>query len=293
MINIELQTYFETSAYLLDKPQIVLMDNSEIWYEIQDLIDMKWNDTFCCIKCGSDNYRIVKDYGRRCKDCGREESLFKYTAFERMKLPFDKIQILLLAIEEATDRIINGYIIHPRQQNKEPLVPKNYKSWTVMGYNSYTLNKEYKRYQEYLKKNEGKTDKEPFKEYDYESIILRAINKVRPTISELARLIDVEENTVTLLLKKINDRIPLDEIEECDTHYLRLELYFDYNGKGAYSSLMSLLMLPLIGEWENGTFIHDNNITINEWKGKWGYSNNEDYFEYGDKIWKNYFVDIK
>lgn len=267
------------------------MDNAEIWYEVEDLMYMKWKDTFCCVKCGINNYRVVNVTGRRCKDCGTEESLFKYTAFERIKVPFDKIQEMLLTIRDATESIIGGHIVVSSRNKKKPDAPRKYIKRSVVDYIDYSLDKEQKRYNKHLRKNEGSVDKTPFKEFDYDSIISRAINKTRPSIRDLAKYINIEENTVSLLLNKINDRIPLDHIEDCKTPYLRIELFFDYMHKSdGYSSLMNLLMLPLVGEWNKGKYKNNEQINITEFRGEWKFGDSEESFEYGDDRWNTYFV---
>lgn len=55
------------------------------------LADLKWSDTYACVKCRHINFCAGKTpYSRRCTKCAYEESVLQNTLFENVKIPINK-----------------------------------------------------------------------------------------------------------------------------------------------------------------------------------------------------------
>jgi len=63
------------------------------------LSELKWDDTYHCIKCGHDNYCAGKTpYSRRCTKCTYEESVLNKTIFENVRIPINKAFYLVYLV---------------------------------------------------------------------------------------------------------------------------------------------------------------------------------------------------
>ena len=54
------------------------------------LASLKWEDGYCCRKCGHKKYQVRKDFSRTCNICGDTESPTARTLFHRLKFGLHK-----------------------------------------------------------------------------------------------------------------------------------------------------------------------------------------------------------
>ena len=64
------------------------------------LASLKWEDGYCCRKCGHKKYQVRKDFSRTCNICGDTESPTAGTLFHRLKLGLRKA--FFICFEMAT-----------------------------------------------------------------------------------------------------------------------------------------------------------------------------------------------
>lgn len=265
------------------------MNDSVAWLEESDLHNKKWRDTFCCVRCGSDNYRVVnKGLGRRCKKCDREESLYKYTAFERVKIPFDVIQKLIIELMEAVHQLYSDNII----------ISRTGKRMSIQDYMARNDEWEAERYRKTKDLEEQKKPHKAFKQVNTNKTIEEAISKWLPSVRHLSKLTGVEENSITLLLNKVSSRITIADKESNSSNGLETLVYFcQTHENNAYHTLMNLMFLPLIGNWESGKCTSYPNLYLSESNGEWSiWSQKENHayreeIEYGSEDWKEFFCE--
>ncbi len=196
---------------------------------LQKLSELKWGEEFQCSKpgCGHNEYKKgKKPYSRRCKKCDYEESLVKFTAFEGLRFPVEKAYRLLDAMYHECYLDWDEEIFDWRNR-----IPRGEKSEGGTSLNQAS---------EMLRDGwiHG---------YRYESIIARAENVKRMTLKSLSKLFDLEENSVSKLLAKVNTRIKIGgDADIVDWHQ------FIRDHPREFEYLIGLLIIPLDEHWRKG-----------------------------------------
>ena len=62
----------------------------------------KWEDGYCCRKCGHKKYQVRKDFSRTCNICGDTESPTAGTLFHRLKFGLRKAFFICFEMTTAT-----------------------------------------------------------------------------------------------------------------------------------------------------------------------------------------------
>lgn len=179
------------------------MDEKKILHKLEQL---KWENSFCCTKCGGESYSEGKSpHSRRCKNskCRYEESLKKYTVFEGLNIPIEIGCEILLDIFNVS-RVYFDTDIN--------IVGNNDKQYNTLGH----YIKERKKVQE---KGHQQVD-----ENITEDTIYRHIDKYRRefSVKRLSQRLKVDESTIINFLDKVNQRFSLEITEEKLTSYKRL-----------------------------------------------------------------------
>ena len=66
------------------------------------LASLKWEDGYCCRKCGHKKYQVRKDLSRTCNICGDTESPTAGTLFHRLK--FGLLKAFFICFEMTTNQ---------------------------------------------------------------------------------------------------------------------------------------------------------------------------------------------
>jgi hypothetical protein len=94
--NIELKSNIEKVTYARVLSTELSFDEFCVKYPDQEkcsefLAQIKWADTFNCIKCGHPEYKSGRAcYSRRCTKCNYEESVLYNTIFQNNRIPINK-----------------------------------------------------------------------------------------------------------------------------------------------------------------------------------------------------------
>lgn len=247
------------------------------------LAEYKWGDTFCCTNCGCSEYTKGKrNHDRRCKWCKKEESLFTHTALHGLSMPLNKVFTIL-------------YTIYSTTMSSEKKAIFEYRGLEYNFSELISLEEPLKIDPDYL---------------NY--LVISAINKLRPSLRKLALLVDVRENTVKLLLNKINNRIPFDVVSPSfdNAHQRIIDFFLEHYDTGL-EALFKLIMMPvpadvnfglikkslnpigIIGDWGEFFIAECDLIEYRDegaFKG-WLYREKPlANIEYGSRKWKEYFV---
>ena len=71
---------------------------------LEQIAELKWEKGYKCAKCKhKEYYNIKKNFARRCKSCGYEESAIKNTMFENSKIPVITTFSLLFLMQETLE----------------------------------------------------------------------------------------------------------------------------------------------------------------------------------------------
>lgn len=179
---------------------------------LEDLVQIKWGNSFCCTKCGHKSYADGKSsYSRRCKNtsCRYEESLKKYTVFDGLNIPIEIGCGILLDIFNVSRVYFDTDI---------RIVGNNDKQYDTLGH--------------YIKERE-RLEEEGNRQIDEnitEDTIYKHIDKHRreSSVSNLSKKYKIEESTIINFLDKVNERFSLEVHGEKYTSYERLiEVFCD------------------------------------------------------------------
>ena len=66
------------------------------------LASLKWEDGYCCRKCGHKKYQVRKDFSRTCNICGDTESPTAGTLFHRLKFGLRKAFFICFEMTTTT-----------------------------------------------------------------------------------------------------------------------------------------------------------------------------------------------
>jgi hypothetical protein len=231
---------------------------------LRDLDRYKWNEEFCCLKCGNREYIPGKQpYSRRCKSCKYDESLFKSTAFEGIRFSIEKaINVLEYIVEncfvDPDAKIIQiggkkkGDIVEDLEFFEFEEEAKEPKMISMMEY--IDMSRERKIDEDFINRRLMKT-------FGQHSI----------KVSKIAQEFELEENTVNKLFDRISNRIRLDDEPE-STSLNRVLSYLNYHPeRRSLSYLLGMMMIPLPGEWhygekEVGANVYQLSFVFDSWK---------------------------
>ncbi len=254
---------------------------------LEELAQNKWQGRYCCARCGHESYMHNKQaYSRRCKQCKYEESLIKFTAFEGLRIPLIKAyhivqRIVNTAYVNAEDKIIPvGKLQHKRKDDRKLI--------SIVDY----INR--------CKANEIPPDV-------IDERIRRIMDRQRPSLRQLSMEFEVEENTMTKLIRKINARITLDEVLLNDSPYERIIDLVNVHYDKELDFYLQMVMHPLVGKWDLGwqqrgkhhfALTHENKQSWSVYRIDFS-RKEDDYFmppfkrleriEYASTIWKMLF----
>lgn len=199
---------------------------------LKELAFYKWGHCWYCTKCGNDIYiQGKKEFSRRCKKCRYDESILKYTAFEGLRFPIATAYNLLNKI--ISTAVVQGdmKIVPVGKHQPGSNRPQKYTSL-----NNYIL----------------RCKKKGMDPLELDAKLLKIIDRQRPSVRELSRIYGIEENTITMLLDKINARIGLNEMVEYENSHDRLISFINEHYDKEPDFYHSLLMVPLVGNWRFG-----------------------------------------
>lgn len=191
---------------------------------------IKWGNMFCCTKCGHDKFTKGNKYqDRRCQACRTNESLYKNTALEGLRFE-------LLKFYKALEMIYNTNHF--------------YYSDDIIFYDKayISIDTFINQYSHLFPGNE---------KFNQDKIIQSAIDKRKISLRKIAEELKIEQNSLSLRLRKVADRIP--EIT------LRKEVYYDKirsfisimdvesdSHVFEFEHLLKLALFPTKGKWSNG-----------------------------------------
>ena len=66
------------------------------------LASLKWEDGYCCRKCGHKKYQVRKDFSRTCNICGDTENPTAGTLFHRLKFGLRKASFICFGMTTTT-----------------------------------------------------------------------------------------------------------------------------------------------------------------------------------------------
>jgi len=210
------------------------------------LNEYKWEDNYSCYKCGCTEYKKGKQlYSRRCKACDYDESLLKFTAFEGTKMPIGKAYAIVehLVTHCAIDWDSEDILLERRRRNAED---DSYLDNVNEG-EAISINEILDRYKG-GEISRAKADKLLQRNMDSHSI----------NLSEIARIFDVEENSVSKLLDRVSDRFTIIENRDEQTTSTEHVCSILREGGKELDYFIGLLMVPMRGSWV------DNKLAIND-----------------------------
>jgi hypothetical protein len=234
--------------------------------EIMAFLDrFKWNDKFCCLKCGNKDFIEGKQpFSRRCKKCKYDESLLKSTAFEGLRFPIEKAFDIIEYTTENCYLDVEAKIIPVGRKNKKTdkeeseffefeEEEKEIKMISMMDY--------------VLKSKEKKVSEETI-----DRKLNRIVNQHKLTVGKLSKEFEVEENTIIKLFDKISSRIKIEDESESSDSFGRVLSFLNFPPKRRnVTYLTSMLMVSLPGKWEYGTkTIGDTNYFLCPMNDTWG-----------------------
>ncbi|MBN9485542.1 MAG: hypothetical protein BGO70_03730 [Bacteroidetes bacterium 43-93] len=206
---------------------------------LEILNEYKWDEEYFCYKCGHVYYKKGKQsFSRRCKKCDYDESLLKFTAFEGVKLPIGKVYAI---IEHFVDECKIDW------DKKDILLEKQ----TRKGDESY-LEKINKGHASSINSLLDKLQENEIGKAKANELLSNNMNAHSINLSEIARIFDVEENSVSKLLDRISDRFSI--IEEKNKEYTSAEHIFSILREGTkeLDYFLGLLMIPMDETWIDG-----------------------------------------
>lgn len=254
---------------------------------LKELSYYKWGDSWYCTKCGHNMHIGGKQpYSRRCKKCKYDESVLKHTAFEGLRFPIATAYKLL-------SKIISTAVVNPERKliltgKHQPESDKQQKYISIIDY--------------ILRCQQQGMD--PF---ELDDRIRKIIDRQRPSVRQLSRSYNIEENTVTKFLEKIDARISENEICEFDNSHERFISFINKQYDKDIDFYLSLLTVPLVGNWKSGECrIHSRQYALTfDGRSPWAvyevqFQSDEhgDYkypfelkerIEYGTEVWQNIF----
>ncbi|MFB6307038.1 MAG: IS1595 family transposase [Flavobacteriales bacterium] len=74
------------------------------------LADLKWKDSFSCVKCAHTGYQIRKDHSRTCNRCGHTESATSNTLFHKVKFGIRKAFFICFEMSTTTKSLSANYV---------------------------------------------------------------------------------------------------------------------------------------------------------------------------------------
>lgn len=242
--------------------------------EIKELFaNIKWGDKFCCIKCGFNEYTKGNKYpDRRCKKCKTNESLYLNTALEGLRFSAEKMYKILESIYNT--------------------VQISYDADIVFVKGAYISIDKFKR--DYAHIFPGKAGRKRI-----HNIIDNSRINQHLTLTEIAKLVSIEQNTLALRLRRIADRIP--PMFQSENYYDTIKallLMESYGSHGqsyifSFNDLLKIVLYPTKGVWVGGR-LHFKNDTY-EFEDEPGVAFIKDgvvlKIQYGSKRWKNIFID--
>jgi transposase-like protein len=204
---------------------------------LEILSEYKWGEAYTCYKCRHNAYKKGKQYlSRKCKMCDYDESVQKFTAFEGTKDIVKAHDIINYIYDNCiiTDYDKEVIVVESKGQQEEHdiLLTKNFNEGELISFNTLVSR--------YANGNISKSLRD--------RLIVENIKNHKLNISEIARVVGLEENSVYRFLTKIDERLrmtkefnndnPVENIfyTLCDTRWNR-----DY--------LLGLLMIPLDSIW--------------------------------------------
>ena len=76
------------------------------------LASLKWEDGYCCCKCGHKKYQVRKDLSRTCNICGDTESPTAGTLFHRLKFGLRKAFFICFEMTTTTKGLSASQVAH-------------------------------------------------------------------------------------------------------------------------------------------------------------------------------------
>lgn len=243
--------------------------------EIKELFaNIKWGDKFCCIKCGFNEYTKGNKYpDRRCKKCKANESLYLNTALEGLRFSAEKMYKILESIYNT--------------------VQISYDAEIILVEGAYISIEQFKR--DYAHRFPGKAGRRTVY-----NIIDNARMNQQLTLTEVAKKVGIEQNTLSLRLRRIAERIPpmFQSLYYYDTikAFLLME---SFSGSGqfymfTFNELLKIVLYPTKGVWKEGKLYFKNDTY--EFEDEPGVSLIKDeigvdpLIPYASNRWKNIFI---
>ena len=74
------------------------------------LANIKWKDSFECLKCGHKKAQIRKDFSRTCNICSHQESATSNTLFHKVKFGVRKAFFIVFEMSTSTKSLSASYV---------------------------------------------------------------------------------------------------------------------------------------------------------------------------------------
>lgn len=244
--------------------------------------DLKWGEKFCCINCGGDNYIPGrKPNSRLCTECRYDESLIKFTAFEGLRMPLTKAKQILDAVFERAVVPVDKAIVQSRGTDKKKTLIEYITSSKERGIKPWVIDER----------------------------LERIMKRYRTPIRSLAKEFEIQPNSITKLLHKVDFRIPIYIKEGYPNSHLRLINFIADGPDFDIDAVWKLFLMPQVGNWRLGILNQKPNLygvvydhseekwdvfmgkyTRDEKLGRISFHPNKDAkLEYGSKEWFSTF----